>query len=47
MGAGRIRLAGSNRISTRLKNGTCNQSQAAPLAAQQQEIAAVGQVSLH
>ena len=33
-------------ISTRLKNGTCNPSQTAPLAAQQQEIAAVGKVSL-
>jgi hypothetical protein len=33
-------------ISTRLKNGTCNPSRTAPLAAQQQEIAAVGKVSL-
>jgi hypothetical protein len=33
-------------IATRLKNGACNSSGTAPLAGQQQEIAAVGQVWL-
>ena len=34
-------------IATRLANGQCNQSQTAPLAAQQQIIQAVGKVRLH
>ena len=33
-------------ISTRLKNGMCNPSQTAPLAGQQQQIQAVGRVTL-
>ena len=33
-------------IGAKLKNGTCNPSQTAPAAAQQQEIAAVGKVKL-
>jgi hypothetical protein len=33
-------------IGAKLKNGTCNPSQTAPAAAQQQEIAAVGKLSL-
>ena len=33
-------------IGAKLKNGTCNPSQTAPAAAQQQEIAAVGKIKL-
>jgi hypothetical protein len=33
-------------ISTRLKNGMCNPSETAPLAGQQQQIQAVGRVTL-